>query len=611
MADCVAARLSASNVLWLLAFCGFALNYAVRVNLNIAIVAMVRRRASAAATAGYCGGGAAQANGGDGANVSVAEGLLVGDPAHNMTANDTTYADATAFDEDGHYDWDEHQQALVLGAFFWLHWSTQVPGAMLARRVGPKLIFGASNLSACLLAALIPLAAGVDYRALVALRALQGLLTGMAWPSMHCMTANWVPPNDRSKFISAYLGSSVGDALTFPVSGVLIGWLSWPAVFYATTLATIVWFLAWWLLVFDHPHHHPRISHSELHYLQVRLVADAASYKLVFFHGFNVTQETELYQSRATNYILFQPATPWGHILTSRQVWLLVLAKWGSFWVLSTLLTQAPTYLRNIHGWSIGMLVFFHGFNVTQETELYQSRATNYILFQPATPWGHILTSRQVWLLVLAKWGSFWVLSTLLTQAPTYLRNIHGWSIGMGKQRKKIGENLGIVIEMPSVDRKRRVGKQRPQSAHGYLLASAALLAGLSYSGCSHGAATAFLVAAVFVNGALATGPLAALVDISPSFCSILLGLTNVVCTLPGFISPAVVGALTYQNQTPAQWRAVFLISAAMAAVPGAVYALLGHAVRQPWDQPPATPADAATSREVTPLQPGGRGAGQ
>ncbi|XP_049799923.1 sialin-like [Schistocerca nitens] len=459
MADCVAARLSASNVLWLLAFCGFALNYAVRVNLNIAIVAMVRRRAAAAAaaaaaaTAGYCGGGAAQANGGNGANASGADGFFLGSPEHNITANDTAYANTTAFDEDGRYDWDEHQQALVLGAFFWLHWSTQVPGGMLARRVGPKLIFGASNLSASLLAALIPLAAGVDYRALVALRALQGLLTGMAWPSMHCMTANWVPPNDRSKFISAYLGSSVGAALTFPVSGVLIDWLGWPAIFYATTMAAIVWFLAWWLLVFDHPHHHPRISHSELHYLQVRLVADAASYK---------------------------PATPWGRILTSRQVWLLVLAKWGSFWVMSTLLTQAPTYLRNIHGWSIGMVGLLSGIP-------------------------HI--GRTAFALLVSRVGDFLLKKEIISRP--YLRKV---------------------------------------ATSSYLLASAALLAGLSYSGCSRDAATAFLVAAVSANGALATGPLAALVDISPSFCSILLGLNNVVCTLPGFISPAVVGALTYQN---------------------------------------------------------------
>ncbi|XP_049855254.1 vesicular glutamate transporter 2-like [Schistocerca gregaria] len=384
IADCAAARLSAGNVLWLLALCGFALNYAVRVNLNIAIEAM-----------------------------------------------------------DGRYDWNEHQQALV--------------------HAGNGL-------------------------------AIDALYDGELGAAQR-----------QSKFISAYLCSSVGAALTFPVSGALIGWLGWPAIFYATTLAPIVWFLDRWLLVFDHPHHHPRFSYSELRYLQVRLVGDAASYK---------------------------PATPWGRVLTSRQVWLLVLAKWGSFWVLSTLLTQAPTCLRNIHGWSIGMVGLFSGIP-------------------------HI--GRTAFALLVSRVGDFLLKKEIISRP--YLRKV---------------------------------------------ATSSSLLVGLSYSGCSHGAATAFLVAAVSVNGALATGPLVALVDISPSFCNILLGLNNVVSTLPGFISPAVVGALTYQNQTPAQWRAVFLISAAMAAVPGAVYAVLGDAMLQPWDQPPAPLADAEGSREVTPLQPGG-----
>lgn len=29
---------------------------------------------------------------------------------------------------------------------------------------------------------------------------------GFAWPAMHNMTAKWIPPNERSKFVTAYLG---------------------------------------------------------------------------------------------------------------------------------------------------------------------------------------------------------------------------------------------------------------------------------------------------------------------------------------------------------------------------------------------------------------------
>jgi MFS family permease len=74
------------------------------------------------------------------------------------------------------FDWDEKQQALVLGSFFWFFWVTQVPGGLLAQRYGTKLVFGLTNGVPCLLSFLIPLCARLDYRAIVFLRALQGLI---------------------------------------------------------------------------------------------------------------------------------------------------------------------------------------------------------------------------------------------------------------------------------------------------------------------------------------------------------------------------------------------------------------------------------------------------
>jgi MFS family permease len=74
------------------------------------------------------------------------------------------------------FDWDEKQQGLILGSFFWLFWTTQVPGGLLAQRYGTKLVFGLTNGIPCLLSFFIPLFARMDYRALVFLRALQGFI---------------------------------------------------------------------------------------------------------------------------------------------------------------------------------------------------------------------------------------------------------------------------------------------------------------------------------------------------------------------------------------------------------------------------------------------------
>jgi MFS family permease len=75
------------------------------------------------------------------------------------------------------FDWDEKQQGLILGSFFWLFWTTQVPGGLLAQRYGTKLVFGLTNVIPCLLSVFIPLFARVDYRTLVFLRALQGFIS--------------------------------------------------------------------------------------------------------------------------------------------------------------------------------------------------------------------------------------------------------------------------------------------------------------------------------------------------------------------------------------------------------------------------------------------------
>ncbi|XP_049947867.1 putative inorganic phosphate cotransporter [Schistocerca serialis cubense] len=507
--------LLARDVLWLLAFCGFAINYSVRVNLNIAIVAMVKGSAPLAREAedvGYCTQSGAVFQNTSDVSITIDQGSLwnVVTGANSTSFNTSLEIGSTNLQE-GLFDWDEKQQGLVLGSFFWLHWSTQIPGGILARRFSPKLVFGLSNLAACLLAVLIPLAASVDYRALIAVRVFQGIVAGMAWPAMHCLIARWVPPNDRSKFVSAYLGGSMGAALTFLVSGLLIGWLGWPAVFYATALAAIVWFFAWWLLIFDHPHKHPRISTCELANLHASLGEDTAVNK---------------------------PTTPWKHILTSPQVWLIVFTQWGGFWGLFTVLTQAPTYMRNIHGWGIGMVGLLTGLP-------------------------HVC--RTMFSLVVSSVGDCLLKRGLLS-------------------RTKLRKSAAVI----------------------YLLGQGALLVGVACSGCSGVAAAACITASVAVSGAISTGPLAAMIDLSPSYCGILLALTNMICVTPGFISPIMVGHLTYQAQTPEQWRVVFLVVAALVSFSGLMYVLFSTAQRQPWDPPCGQPyagAGEGVAAERQPLQ--------
>lgn len=148
------------------------------------------------------------------------------------------------YERDG-FKWDELQQSYVLGSFFWLNWATQLPGGILAARYGTKFIFGFSNFISCVISIFMPLTCYLDYRWMVGWRLLQGFITGLSWPAMHHLTAQWIPPNERSKFVSAYLGSSIGVAITYPVFGFLIKATSWEWVFHACGICGIVWYMFW------------------------------------------------------------------------------------------------------------------------------------------------------------------------------------------------------------------------------------------------------------------------------------------------------------------------------------------------------------------------------
>lgn len=96
------------------------------------------------------------------------------------------------------------------------------------------------------------------------------------------MTAVWIPPMDRSKFMSNMMASALGAAVAMPVCGFMISWFGWPSVFYLTGLwfpnevlmklltidaftggIGVIWSLCWFFFIFETPSKHPRISDAE------------------------------------------------------------------------------------------------------------------------------------------------------------------------------------------------------------------------------------------------------------------------------------------------------------------------------------------------------------
>jgi len=85
----------------------------------------------------------------------------------------------------------------------------QIPGGLLIQKYGANNIFGICNGLIALLTCAIPFAAKFNFKVLLIIRVVQGIIAGATWPAMQAMTGKWIPPHERSRFVSSYLGTYI------------------------------------------------------------------------------------------------------------------------------------------------------------------------------------------------------------------------------------------------------------------------------------------------------------------------------------------------------------------------------------------------------------------
>ncbi|XP_069705488.1 sialin-like isoform X1 [Periplaneta americana] len=301
--DMVPARV----VLYFLSFSGFLVSFMMRTDINIAMIAMARLpppspyAANASSSPMYCY-----------------------DPA-NLT--DALASDNITTVEEGEFDWDATTQSAILGSFYWCYILSQVVGGVLTQYFGTKAVFGISQLATAICSLLIPTAAPIHYGAVIALRSIQGIASGLTWPAMYAMVGIWIPAIERSRFMSSFQGFSFGIGLTYPLCGFLIAHFGWRVVFYVTGSIGILWCLVWWLLAFDTPALHPRISASERRYIETSV-------------GNTVVGDKGL-------------VVPWRSILTSLPAWSIGITTFGRIWIHYTFIIPGPMYMKTVLGFSI------------------------------------------------------------------------------------------------------------------------------------------------------------------------------------------------------------------------------------------------------------------
>ncbi|KAG7159683.1 Sialin-like 8 [Homarus americanus] len=282
----------------LLGFLGITIVYITRINLSIAIVAMVGSTNTTSNLSNTC-------------------------PAPSDNSSDVVM--------EGEFDWNEQTQGLILGAFFYGYIPSNFFGGRMVEYLGPRLMFGTGVVGPSVLTLLSPLCASVSSSLFVALRVMEGLIQGVTFPSMHYMMSAWIPPKEKAKFSSMiFCGMQVGTVLANAVGG----WLcstnflgGWPSAFYLPGIIGVIWGIPWFLLARDRPEYHPRISQKELTY--------------ILTHRSFVT-------GRKTVTI------PWRSLGNSVPFWTLMVTCFGYSFGFNTLLTELPTYLSNMMHFDMG-----------------------------------------------------------------------------------------------------------------------------------------------------------------------------------------------------------------------------------------------------------------
>ncbi|XP_050434410.1 putative inorganic phosphate cotransporter [Adelges cooleyi] len=230
------------------------------------------------------------------------------------------------------FDWTHKTRSYLLSSFFAGYLLGNFPAAILGCYFNNKLLLALSTTITSLLALATPVAVSTyGSPVLFIIRFLQGLAQAFLLPMCHGIMARWVPPNERGRLVGFVMsGIQFGTMITLIGAGYLASTsFGWPSIFYASGAIGLAWTVVWLLLGAESPQTHWFLSQKEANYIQESLQG-------VSHHG-----------SQADK------VTPWKGIFTSLPVWATTAAHVGYNWGFWLLLSEMPTFISTVHGFNL------------------------------------------------------------------------------------------------------------------------------------------------------------------------------------------------------------------------------------------------------------------
>ena len=209
-------------------------------------------------------------------------------------------------------------------------------------------------------------------------------------------------------------------------------------------------------------------------------------------------------------------------------------------------------------------------------------------------PWKSILTSVAFWALCLSHTLNNFGWYMLLVELPMFMSKGLGFNIkdnALLSTLPFLANWLFTIFYSSTVDTLARKGILKTVQVRKLSMAIASLipascLIGVCFAGCNSTIVVILMIIATMFYGTMFTGVFSNHTDIASNYAGLLMGITNMSATIPGFVVPALVGTLTHGVPGLAPWHTIFYLTAGLLGLEFIVFTTFGSSDEQLWNNP-------------------------
>lgn len=238
------------------------------------------------------------------------------------------------------HGWSSSFAGIVQSSFLWGYLLSPIAGGALADRYGGKKVMAWGLAIWSLATMLTPWAANHSVGMLLAIRALFGFAEGVALPCMNTIISKWFPRTERATAVGLSMaGFHLGNVISLLATPALMSHGGVFGPFVTFGLLGFLWLSVWLPAISNDPQFHPRISKSELLYIQDGKKSSSMSRKS---------------PSQTANRM-----PPFRLLFSKTPTWAIIVANVTNNWGYFVLLSWMPVYFKTVFNVNLKQAAWF------------------------------------------------------------------------------------------------------------------------------------------------------------------------------------------------------------------------------------------------------------